>query len=215
VLRGCGGDSFGIIHVCDVKDTSMGKRVAIIQGHPDLEQDHLGHSLAEAYAQAAESAGHEVRYLNVAELDVPPLRSKREWEQTPVPDAVRAAQEVIEWSEHLLIVHPLWLGSMPAVLKNFLEQVFRPGFAIDAAGHGWRKKLTGRSARVVVTMGMPAALYRFWFFSHGLRSMVRNVLNFSGISPVRTTLIGMVDGSRERISEHWLPLMRRYGAAAS
>lgn len=48
---------------------------------------------------------------------------------------------------------------MPALLKGFLEQVARPGFAFKkmpgetAFGH---KGLTGRSARVIVTMGMPA-----------------------------------------------------------
>lgn len=192
----------------------MSKRIAIIQGHPDLDEGHLGHALARAYADAAENAGHEVRHLVVAQLALPVLHSREEWEARPVPDIVAAAQAVIRWADHLLIVHPLWLGSMPAALKAFLEQVFRPGFAVEAAPRGWKKRLSGRSARVVVTMGMPGLVYRFFFVAHGLRGLVRNVLRFSGIAPVRTTVIGMVEGHRSIIDGKWLPLMRRYGAQA-
>lgn len=50
---------------------------------------------------------------------------------------------------------------MPALLKAFFEQALRPGFAMStSAKGGWTKLLSGRSARVVVTMGMPAFVYR-------------------------------------------------------
>ena len=65
------------------------------------------------------------------------------------------AQTDIAWAQHIVLFFPLWLGDMPAMLKGFLEQVARPGFAFtqDAANPFGQKKLTGRSARVVVTMG--------------------------------------------------------------
>jgi putative NADPH-quinone reductase len=47
----------------------MSKHTTIIQGHPDAK--HFGHALAEAYAQGATAAGHEIRQLRVAELDSP------------------------------------------------------------------------------------------------------------------------------------------------
>ncbi len=70
--------------------------------------------------------------------------------------------EDIRWAEHLLLFFPLWLGEMPALLKGFLEQVARPGFAFPRDGKNplTQKVLAGRSARVVVTMGMPALMYR-------------------------------------------------------
>lgn len=64
----------------------------------------------------------------------PWLRSKQEWEHAEAPPPIRDAQATIAWAEHLIIVYPLWLGSMPAVLKAFLEQAFRPGFALAKAG---------------------------------------------------------------------------------
>ncbi|WP_428309990.1 NAD(P)H-dependent oxidoreductase [Hydrocarboniphaga sp.] len=189
-------------------------RIAIIQGHPDVSETHLGHALAHAYAEAAEKAGHQVRNIIVAQLAVPMLHSKDEWQNGEVPETVLAAQEVMVWAEHLLIVLPLWLGSMPASFKAFLEQVFRPDFTVVCDSKGKSKRLGGRSARVVLTMGMPALLYRFYFMAHGLKSLVRNILKFAGISPVSTTVVGMVEGRHNRVESKWLPLMRRYGALA-
>lgn len=136
----------------------MGKRITVIQGHPDPAPTHFGHALADAYVRGAEQAGHEVIRIAVAPLNLPLLRDKDEWEKGSVPPPVRAAQQAIGRAEHLVLVYPLWLGTMPAVLKGFLEQVLRPGFAVGEpeSGRPGKRLLAGRSARIVVTMGMPA-----------------------------------------------------------
>ena len=75
---------------------------------------------------------------------------------------------------------------MPALLKGFLEQVARPGFAFGKdAANPFEATLKGRSAQVVVTMGMPAFVYRWYFRAHSLKSLERNVLGFADMSPVR------------------------------
>ena len=104
-------------------------------------------------------------------------------------------QAVVGAADHLVIIYPLWLGDMPAILKSALEHLSCGGFvmAIDADGH-WQQKLKGKSARVVVTMGMPAVVYRLYFLSHSLKSLERNILRFAGMKPVRTTLMGRVEG---------------------
>lgn len=129
-----------------------------------------------------------------------------------------AAQAIGE-AEHIVFVFPLWLGTMPALLKAFLEQVMRPGvaFAYPNNGKGGFGKtlLKGRSARVVVTMGMPAFFYRLWYLRHGIAGMRRNILNFVGIGPVRETLFGPVEGASEAKRDKWLATMRALGARAA
>lgn len=106
-------------------------RIAILQAHPDAVGGHLCHALADAYEKGAAEAGHEVRKLDIARLDFPLLRSQAEFASQPQSRDIGNAQEVIRWAQHLVIVFPLWHGTMPALLKAFLEQVFRPGFALD------------------------------------------------------------------------------------
>ena len=170
--------------------------IAIIQGNPDPSGGRFGHALAAAYADAAKAAGHEVRTIEVAKLDFPLLRAAADWQKGNAVGAIRSAQETIGWSNHLLIIFPLWLGDMPALLKGFFEQALRPGFALGEAKPGRMpaKLLKGRSAHIVVTMGMPAFFYRIYYRSHSVKNLKRNILEFVGVSPVRTTLIGMVEG---------------------
>ena len=190
------------------------RRILIVQGHPD-DQPHFGHALADAYADGARQAGHEVRVVRVAALDFPLLRSKREWEHGPLPPALKPAQDDIAWAQHLVLLFPLWLGGMPALMKGFLEQVARPGFALGAPSgeHGMPAKLlTGRSARIVVTMGMPAMVYRWYFRAHSVKALERNILGFVGIAPIHETLIGMVDGLSEAQRATWLAKLRALGS---
>ena len=187
----------------------MVKRILLIQGHPDPLDRHFGHALGDAYRDGAAKAGHEVRSIAVAELEFPPLRNKAEFDSGDIPAAVAEAQDLIRWAEHLVIIYPLWLGTMPARLKAFLEQTFRPGFALDL-DRPWNGLLKGRSARIIVTMGMPALFYRWFYRAHGLKNLKRNILAFAGLRPVRSTLIGMVEGSDKR-REKWLVSIRIMG----
>lgn len=195
----------------------MNKRILIIQGHPDAQGgEHLCHVLAQAYATGARAAGHEVQVVDVASLDFPLLRSQKAWEDGPLPPTLSAPQKAIAWADHLVLFFPLWLGDMPALLKGFLEQVARPGFALSKGGEGQlpAKLLTGRSARVVVTMGMPALVYRWYFRAHSVKALERNILGFVGIAPVRETLIGGVDGLGEAGVKSWCAKLGKLGSRA-
>jgi len=192
----------------------MTRHIAIIQGHPDPKGRHFGHALAHSYAQGAADGEHEVRTIDVALLEFPLLRSKEDWENALFPEAIRQAQETLVWAEHWVIFYPLWLGSMPALLKGFFEQVLRPGFAFSPAepGRMWKKLLKGRSARIVVTMGMPALVYRWYFGAHSLKSLERNILRFVGIGPIQESLIGMVEG-KDSARKKWLVRVHELGRA--
>jgi putative NADPH-quinone reductase len=182
----------------------MSKRILIILGHPDPRPERLCRALAEAYHAGANESGFEVAVIDVARLDFSSLKSRLEWE-APIADTLRVPQEAIAWAEHLVIIFPLWLGTMPALLKAFFEQVLRPGFAMEPKGPGrWEKKLSGRSARIIVTMGMPAFLYKWYFRAHGIRSFERNVLDFVGVGPIHETLIGMVEGRDTATRARWI-----------
>lgn len=149
----------------------------------------------------------------VAQLDFPLLRTKEEFEKGLPPDSIKQAQEAIRWADHLVILYPLWIGSMPALLKAFFEQVFRPGFAFEyqESGRMAKKLLTGKSARIVVTMGMPAFVYRWFFFAHSLKSLERNILGFCGIGTIKASLIGSIEGMTEKQRAAWLDEMRGLG----
>lgn len=196
----------------------MASRIVIVQGHPDPGGGHYGHALARAYQDGATAAGHEVETIPVASLDFPLLRTKADFDGgTPPPDIARCQQAILR-ADHLVIIHPLWLGAMPALLKGFLEQVFRPGFAFgrpEKPGRPGKKLLKGKSARVIVTMGMPGFAYRWFYGAHAVKGLERNILAFTGFGPIRRTLIGLVESGDGTARARRLAEVRKLGAEAS
>ena len=193
----------------------MGRKlkIAVIQGHPDAEGRHFGHALADAYARGAEAKGHDVRRIEVAQLDFPILRTQTDWQSSTPPVELKAAQDTLKWCDHMVFIFPLWLGTMPALVKAFLEQTLRPGFALIYEGHRFPQKgLKGKSAHVVVTMGMPAFWYRWFFRAQGVRGLERSILGFCGIKPVRETFIGLVESNDGRRRDRWLEKLTAMGS---
>jgi putative NADPH-quinone reductase len=186
------------------------RRIALIVGHPDPAPERFCRALAAACLEGAAHAGHETRLVDIAALDYPLLRSRAQWQSGVLPACLQDAQDAIGWADHLVIVFPLWMGSMPGTLRGFFEQVLRPAF-VGEGGGVFARRLAGRSARFVVTMDMPALAYRWYFGAHGLRSVKRGMLGLCGISPIRWTLVGRVSAIDARRRERWIEVVRELG----
>jgi putative NADPH-quinone reductase len=191
----------------------MSERILVLQGHPDPSPERFCRALASAYAAGARGVGSEVREFDLGAIEVPLLRSRDSWEHDEMPLALQPLKEHLLWCNHLLFVYPMWMGDLPAHTKAALEQVLRPGVTAPGAGQGPNdpKPLSGRSAHVVVTMGMPGFYYRWFYRAHSLKSLERNVLRFSGFSPVRHSLIGLVESDTPKTHARWLQRMRVAG----
>lgn len=195
----------------------MKKNVLILQGHPDGGGAHLCHALADAYKTGAEQAGMKVTKIDVGNMEFPILRTADDWNTGETPETLKVAQQHILDADHLVIFYPLWMGTMPALLKAFLEQIFRPTLVPGGGtNHGLMAKLLkGKSARIVVTMGMPALAYRLFFRAHSLKNLQRNILGFIGAGPIRTTLIGLVDGMKPARAEKLFKQMEKLGRSSN
>ena len=191
----------------------MGKNILIINGNPDPAPERLSAALARAYADGARDGGHAVERLDVGALDFSIMRRASEFLTEPGEDTVTNARARILWANHLLFIFPIWLGGPPALLKAFIEQVARHEFALGANARGFpAAKLKGRTARVITTMGMPAAAYRLWFGAHGVKAFNRGILEISGVRPVRTSYFGGLTPER---CEKAIARVRKMGRAAA
>ena len=137
--------------------------------------------------------------MDLARLDFQLIANRIAFESAVPPADIQALQDHILWAEHLVIIHPLWLGAAPARLKGLFEQTFRYGFALGKPGDksGVGGLLKGRSARPIVTMGMPAAIFRLVFGAFGVRATERGILFLCGFRPIRHTLVGGVEAMNE------------------
>lgn len=186
-------------------------KVAVILGHPDAQS--LCASVARAYADGARGRGASVREINLGELTFDPvLWHGYSGTQALEPDLV-AAQETIRWADVLVFAYPNWWGTVPALLKGFIDRVFLPGFAFRYRENSkfWDRLLAGRSGRLLVTMDSPSWYYRWVVRQPGHQMMRRSILGFSGVKPVRRAVFGPVRGSADGARNGWLERARTLG----
>ena len=182
----------------------MGKRVAIIVGHPAA--DSWCRALADSYAAAARAGGHEVRMLQLAQLNFDPsLHEGYRQIQALEPDLL-AAQGTVAWAEHVVIAYPIWWGSVPALLKGFLDRILLPGFAFKyRPGKAFPEQLLrGRSAQLLVSMDTPPWYFRWVYRMPGIVQLKKTTLEFCGIAPVKVAAFGPLIASSPAQRASWL-----------
>jgi len=135
------------------------KNILIITAHPSS----LGHThiIANTYKEESEKLGATVTVLDLyKEENYLPYYSYEDIRNYEHHPNVAKFQTMITEASEVVIVHPLWWGGAPAILKNFIDQVFITRFAYQFTKEGERQKLLGgRDAKVFITAGGPAWIY--------------------------------------------------------
>jgi putative NADPH-quinone reductase len=169
------------------------KKILVLLGHPNW--DTMCGYLATRYEEGAREAGHEVKRVNLGELQFDPILHKGYKEiQALEPDLLQL-QNDFRWADHITVVYPNWWSTMPALLKGLLDRMFLPGFAFRMRKGSllglWDKLLKGRTGRLIVTMDNPPLLDRLFMgdYTHDIR---KGVFWFSGIWPTRVTAVGKI-----------------------
>lgn len=187
------------------------KKVLLINGHPDTESFNFG--LSEAYKKGAVKSGTELREINIRELDFNPNLQFGYRKRTELEPDLLEAQENLKWADHIVWVYPVWWGSVPAIMKGFLDRVLLPGFAfnIREGSIWWDKYLKGKTSRLICTMDQPAWYYSLYNGAPSHKMMKKLTMQFVGVKSVKITAIGPIRLSSDKFREKWLKKVGRLG----
>jgi putative NADPH-quinone reductase len=187
------------------------KKILVINGHPDKES--FNYALFEAYKNGVDKSGAELKEINIRDLEFNPnlqfgYRKRTELE----PDLIRS-QEKLKWADHIVWIYPVWWGSVPAIMKGFLDRVLLPGFAFKKREGSvwWDKYFTGKTSRLICTMDQPTWYYRLIYNSPSHSAMKKLTMNFIGVNSVKITSIGPLRLSKEDFRQKWLEKVEKLG----
>lgn len=184
------------------------KKILIINGHPNKDSFNFG--IAKAYQDGALQSGAEVKEIVIADLNFNPnLQFGYQKRMELEPDLVKA-WEKIQWADHLVWIHPVWWGGLPAITKGFIDRLFLPGFAFKYRENSvwWDKLLKGKTAHIITTLDQPGLYYRFFFGRPSVNQLRKSVLEFCGVKPVKVTYIGIIKTSDIKQRKIWLERIR-------
>jgi len=169
------------------------KNTLLIVGHPDAKSYNF--ALADAYEKGvgAGAAAGAIRRLNIRDLDFNPNLQFGYRKRTELEPDLIAAWEDIQWADHLVWVYPVWWGSVPAIMKGFIDRLFLPGFAFkkhEGSMTKWDKLLSGKTARIIQTLDQPGWYYRLIYARPSYHAMKKLTMGFTGVRKVKATTIG-------------------------
>ncbi|WP_317898855.1 NAD(P)H-dependent oxidoreductase [Aurantibacillus circumpalustris] len=187
------------------------KKILVINGHPT--KSSFCDSLSKAYTSAASSKGNQLVLLNLYELNFS-INFINGYSKKEEPENdILFAQEKIKWADHIVILHPVWWGSVPALLKGFFDATLLPGFAFKYKQKGilWDKLLSGRTGHIIYTSDTPIWIYKYFYKAPSLAQVKDRTLGFCGIKNVKVTGIGPVKNSTQGFREKWIEKIEELG----
>lgn len=173
------------------------KKILIINGHP--KKNSFNSALANSYKKGAIETGADVREIVVTDMQIENYLRYDHFSGKDVGQDIKDARESVAWAEHIVFLHPVWWGSMPAILKCFIDTVFSAGFAFryKKGSPIPEKLLKGRTAHIITTLDTPYFIYKYFFNAPSVNQLKSRVLEFCGISPVKVSHFGPIQSSTE------------------
>ena len=193
------------------------KRIFILNGHP--ARSSLSHHFAETYARAAQTAGHALRLSHLHDLQFDADFGFGGYKEVkPLEPDLEQTLDSLRWSEHLVVLAPMWWGGLPAKLKGVIDRILLPGTGFDPRNikYGFPAPLlSGRSARVIVTSDTPDWYFRLAYRS-ALKTQLRGqIFGYVGIKPMRMTHFSGASHPAPATVERWSRSVARLGAKAA
>ena len=177
----------------------------VLCGHPLAPS--FSAALADRYASVLTEAGIATKRIDLARMDVPASPVSRLPDDAEMQGDIEGFWQDLLWADHVVIMHPLWWGGMPAKLKALFDVVLQSGKAYRYEGHSPLPLglLKGRSARLVVTSDTPGWFMALAYGNAHFRAVKNQILKFVGFGPVRMTHLWVMRHStleqRERMLE--------------
>jgi putative NADPH-quinone reductase len=113
-------------------------RLLVIHAHPVPES--FSAALCKVAVDSARAQGHEVQLIDLYAEGFNPVMSAEEHrayqDDGPPPTDVAPHIAALQWAEGLIFVYPTWWYAQPAMLKGWMDRVWRPGVTFTVPSPG-------------------------------------------------------------------------------
>jgi len=187
------------------------KNILIINGHPN--KNSFNSALADAYKKGVKKSGAKIKEIIIADLKFNPNLQFGYSKRMELEADLLDSWEKIKWADHLVWIHPVWWGGLPAITKGFIDRLFLPGLTYKFRKNSiwWNKLLKGKTARIITTFDQPKLYYLFAFFQPSINQLKKAVLEFCGVKPVKVTRIQSMKNLNEKKRNNWLKKIEALG----
>lgn len=182
--------------------------ILVINGHPDKKS--FSAAIFNKVIDNLDNEKHEIETLNLAEMKFDPVLRFGYRERMEEDAEITRSQELIQWADHLIFIYPIWWGSMPSLMKGWIDRVFTPGITYRSnprgsflvnfiTGRQFEQLAKGKTATIITTSQGPGIWFKVFsgFISlspnsYGIAVLKNAVLKICGIKTNKILSLGLV-----------------------
>ena len=170
-------------------------KTLIIIAHP--KENSFSFAMAKRYQQLAAEQNYEVDTVDLyRDEHQQPFFVFQDMNAVKTTPEMEYYQKKILWADELVFIFPYWWGSMPAILKNFIDWNFSRGFAFEYVNSRPKGFLTNKKVKIYTTTGAPSFYYIITGANRRLRKMFKEqIVEFCGMKLSSFNIYGGVDKS--------------------
>ncbi len=108
--------------------------VLIIYAHPS--QNSFTYQVFSQFKKSILEAGHQLKTSDLYAMNFQSDMSEAEYNREgfantslPIPKAILAEQQKVEWADYICFIYPVWWSDCPAKLKGWFDRVYTVGYA--------------------------------------------------------------------------------------
>jgi NAD(P)H dehydrogenase (quinone) len=190
------------------------RKIFLLLGHPD--KSGICGAFADAYEAGAKEGGHEITRMNIGEMQFDPILHKGYRAMQELESDLKRFQELVQSSDHFVIVYPVWWVGVPAILKGLFDRAWLPGSAFRymklPSGKRtpfWHRLYRGKTSRTILASGTNPWLVAL--LPGNVNAQMRwGILWFAGFS-VSTNWFGPSENVPEKRRERWMHKVHQLG----
>jgi NAD(P)H dehydrogenase (quinone) len=172
------------------------KNILIVLAHPN--EDSLNHYIASLYKEEM-CKNHNVELLDLYKSEYQQgfyeLEKHNTKEKTYFQDKISNADEIV-------FIFPYWWGSIPAILKNWIDWNFSTDFAYKYVNSRVVGLLKDKKVTVFTTTGAPKFYYMLTGANRRLKNMFKEqIINFCGMKLSSFNIFGGIDTKFKNIQK--------------
>jgi NAD(P)H dehydrogenase (quinone) len=155
------------------------RKLLIIYAHPDT--DGYNKEILKNTLDVFKNKKIDYKLLDLYKINYNPILDKEEIPLKgglPLKETIKIQKDIKE--RDLIFIYPIWWGTMPAILKGFMDRVFSAGFAYKYVNGIPRGLLKGKKALVLSTSGAPN-IYNWITCKRATKGLTKNILSFCAV----------------------------------
>jgi NAD(P)H dehydrogenase (quinone) len=188
--------------------------ITVIYSHP--WEGSFNHAILKTVSESLAKNKHKYNIIDLNKEHFDPVFKSKELalfsKGKYLDPKVGKYQKLIENSDHLIFIFPIWWGDTPAILRGFFDKVFLKNWAYEQSSSGLLKgKLNSiKGSTLIMTMGSPEIYYHLSLKSSVKKNIFSRILKMCGIKKCGLFAFCSIERSKDSYRKKGLEKIKNY-----